>query len=399
MKQIKRAILILSVITLVACGGKKTVEAAIKEKKEQLAKLKDQQAELTKKVAGIEAEIAKLDPSTVVAEKAKLVTLGTIAPEAFSHYIDLQGKIEAVNISYVTPKNGGGQVKALFIKKGDVVKKGQLLLQLDNTIAQQSYTAAENGLKTLRTQLDFAKTIYKKQKALWAENIGTEVQLLTAKNNVDNLQAQLATSEAQAKVYKDQLEFANVYADVSGVADDVNVRVGEAFIGVMGTLPQIKIVNASDLKVTVNIPENYLNKVHVGSHIKVNLPDIKKTIEATVTVASNLIDANSRSFYVEAKIPSDKDFHPNQIALVNIQDYTNPKAITLPVNTLQNDEKGKYVMVAVQEGAKLIAKKKAVTIGDLYGDKLEVKSGLAAGEVVITEGYQGLYEGQLLTTK
>jgi len=399
MKQIKSGILILSVITLVACGGKKTVEAAIKEKKEQLAKLKDQQAELTKKVAGIEAEIAKLDPSTVVAEKAKLVTLGTIAPEAFSHYIDLQGKIEAVNISYVTPKNGGGQVKALFVKKGDVVKKGQLLLQLDNTIAQQSYTAAENGLKTLRTQLDFAKTIYKKQKALWAENIGTEVQLLTAKNNVDNLQTQLTTSEAQVKLYKDQLEFANVYADVSGVADDVNVRVGEAFVGIMGTIPQIKIVNESDLKVTVNIPENYLNKVHVGSRIKVNLPDIKKTIEATVTVASNLIDANSRSFYVEAKIPSDKEFHPNQIALVNIQDYTNAKAIAISVNTLQNDEKGKYVMVAVQEGAKLIAKKKEVIIGDLYGDKLEVKSGIVAGDVIITEGYQGLYEGQLLTTK
>ncbi len=399
MKQIKRAILILSVITMAACGGNKTGDAAIKEKKDQLAKLKDQQTDITKKIAGLEAEIAKLDPSSVQAEKAKLVTLSTIAPQEFSHFIDLEGKIEAVNISYVTPKNGGGQVKALFVKKGDVVKKGQLLLQLDNTIAQQSYTAAENGLKTLRTQLDFAKTIYKKQKALWAENIGTEVQLLTAKNNVDNLQTQLTTSEAQVKIYKDQLEFANVYADVSGIADDVNVRVGEAFVGMAGTLAQIKIVNASDLKVTVNIPENYLNKVHVGSRIKVNLPDIKKTIEATVTVASSLIDASSRSFYVEAKIPADKDFHPNQIALVNIQDYTNPKAITVPINTLQSDEKGKYVMVAVQEGNRLVAKKKTVTIGELYGDSLEIKSGLVVGDVIVTEGYQGLYENQLLTIK
>ena len=399
MKQIKRAILILSVITMAACGGNKTGDAAIKEKKDQLAKLKDQQSDITKKIAGLEAEIAKLDPSSVQAEKAKLVTLSTIAPQEFSHFIDLEGKIEAVNISYVTPKNGGGQVKALFVKKGDVVKKGQLLLQLDNTIAQQSYTAAENGLKTLRTQLDFAKTIYKKQKALWAENIGTEVQLLTAKNNVDNLQTQLTTSEAQVKIYKDQLEFANVYADVSGIADDVNVRVGEAFVGMAGTLAQIKIVNASDLKVTVNIPENYLNKVHVGSRIKVNLPDIKKTIEATVTVASSLIDASSRSFYVEAKIPADKDFHPNQIALVNIQDYTNPKAITVPINTLQSDEKGKYVMVAVQEGNRLVAKKKTVTIGELYGDSLEIKSGLVVGDVIVTEGYQGLYENQLLTIK
>ena len=399
MKQLKRGILILSVITMAACGGNKTGDPVIKEKKEQLAKLKDQDAAITKQIAGLEAEIAKLDPSSVVTEKAKLVTLNTIAPTPFSHFIDLEGKIEAVNISYVTPKNGGGQVKALFVKKGDEVKKGQLLLQLDNTIAKQSLAAAEDGLKTLRTQLDFAKTIYKKQKALWAEQIGTEVQLLTAKNNVDNLQTQLTTSESQVKVYKEQLEFSNVYSNVDGVADEVNVRVGEAFVGVLGTLPQIKIVNASDLKVTVNIPENYLNKVKAGSRIRVNLPDIKKTIEANVTVASNLIDANSRSFYVEAKIPSDKNFHPNQIALVNIQDYTNAKAITVPINTLQSDEKGKYVMVAVQEGNRLVAKKKVVTIGELYGDALEIKSGLVVGDVIVTEGYQGLYENQLLTIK
>jgi len=399
MKQLKRGILILSVITMAACGGNKTGDAAIKAKKDQLAKLKDQETAITKQIAGLEAELAKLDPSSVVTEKPKLVTLATIAPTPFSHFIDLEGKIEAVNISYVTPKNGGGQVKALFVKKGDEVKKGQLLLQLDNTIAKQSLTAAEEGLQTLHTQLDFAKTIYKKQKALWAENIGTEVQLLTAKNNVDNLETQLKTSEAQVKLYRDQLDFSNVYSDVDGIADDVNVRVGEAFTGVMGAAPQIKIVNANDLKVSVDIPENYLNKVHVGSHIRVILPDIKKTIEATVTVASNLIDANSRSFYVEAKIPADKDFHPNQIALVNIEDYTNPKAITVPINTLQSDEKGKYVMTAVQEGSKLTAKKKSVTIGELYGNDLEIKSGLVTGDVIIVEGYQGLYEGQLLTIK
>ena len=399
MKQLRTTILIISVITMAACGGKKAGDAGIQGKKDQLAKLKEQQTALVTQIAGLEAEIAKLYPSSVVSEKAKLVAIETVAPQPFSHFIDLEGKVEAVNISYVTPKNGGGQVKAIFVKKGDQVKKGQLLLQLDNIIAKQSLAAGEQGLKTLRTQLNFAKTLYEKQKSLWAENIGTEVQLITAKNNVESLESQLKATEEQVKISKEQLNFTNVYADVSGVADEVNVRVGEAFTGVLGNAPQIKIVNASDLKVVVNIPENYINKVHVGSRIKVNLPDIKKTIEATVTVASNLIDANSRSFYVEAKIPSDNSFHPNQIALVNIQDYTNAKAITVSVNTLQNDEKGKYVMVAAQEGSKLVAKKKPVTIGDLYADKLEIKSGIAVGDVVITEGYQGLYEGQLLTTK
>ena len=399
MKQLRKVILVAAMIVIAACGTKKTGDAAVAEKKAELAKLKEQQTSLVSKIAGLETEIAKLDTSSVQAEKAKLVAISTIGTETFSHYLDLQGKIEAMNISYVTPKNGGGQVKAIFVKKGQEVKKGQLLLQLDNTIAKQSYVTAEQGLQTLRTQLAFAKTIYQKQKNLWAENIGTEVQLLTAKNNVDNLQSQLSTSEEQVKLYKEQLNFANVYSDVDGVADDVNVRVGEGFTGFSGNGPQIKIVNANDLKVTVNIPENYLNKVEVGSKININLPDIKKTFQATVTVVSNLIDANSRSFYVEAKIPSGKEFHPNQIALVNIQDYTNPKAITVSVNTLQNDDKGKFVMVAVQDGGKLRAKKKNVTIGDLYADKLEIKSGLEVGDVVITDGFQGLYEGQLLTTK
>ncbi|MFP5042238.1 efflux RND transporter periplasmic adaptor subunit [Parasediminibacterium sp. JCM 36343] len=396
MKQIHKIVLLLTVIAIAtACGGKLS---EVDKKKKQLSEMKEQQTKLTTAIAALEAEVAKLDPSSVV-EKAKLVTIDTISKGSFSHFIDLQGKIDAVNISYITPKNGGGQVRAVYVKKGDAVKKGQLLLQLDNTIAKQTLAASQQGLQTLKTQLSFAKTLYQKQKNLWDQNIGTEVQLITAKNNVDNLETQLATSEAQLKIYQEQLNFANIYSDVDGVADDVNVRVGEMFTGVLGNAPQIKIVNTSDLKITVNVPENYLNKVVVGSHIKITLPDIHKTIDAKVTVASSIIDASNRSFYIEAKIPADKDFHPNQVALVNIQDYTNGQAITVPINTLQNDEKGKYVMVALQEGKRIVAKKKMVTIGELYGDKLEIKSGLEVGDAIITEGYQGLYEGLLLTTK
>jgi multidrug efflux pump subunit AcrA (membrane-fusion protein) len=113
---------------------------------------------------------------------------------------------------------------------------------------------------------------------------------------------------------------------------------------------------------------------------------------------SSMIDANTRSFYIEAKLPFDKDFRPNQIALAKIQDYNLPNALVVPVNTLQSDEKGKYVMVAVKENDKLIARKKTVTIGEMYNDNLEIKSGLTAGDQLITEGFQGLYEGQLLTT-
>ncbi|MFY7899524.1 MAG: efflux RND transporter periplasmic adaptor subunit [Chitinophagaceae bacterium] len=398
MQQIhKIMVLAITVVSLTACNSKG--DNAIAKKKAELATLKEQQTKLVSTIATLEAEIYKLDPSSRP-ENTKLVAVAAVTTDNFAHFIDLQGKIEAVNISYITPKNGGGQVRALFVKKGDAVKKGQLLLQLDNTIAKQSVIASEQSLQITKSQLAFAKTIYQKQKNLWEQNIGTEVQLLTAKNNVETLEAQLKSQEEQVKLSKEQLGFCNVYSDVSGVAEDVNVRVGEFFTGIIqGIGAQIKIVNTDNLKVTAEIPENYANKVGVGSKMKVSLPDIGKTYEATISVANKLINASSRTFYVEAKIPSDKIIRPNQIALINIQDYNNSKAITIPVNTQQNDDKGKFVMVAVKEGNKLIAKKKAITTGDFYGDKLEIKSGLAIGDQIIIEGYQGLYDGQLITTK
>jgi multidrug efflux pump subunit AcrA (membrane-fusion protein) len=161
---------------------------------------------------------------------------------------------------------------------------------------------------------------------------------------------------------------------------------------------QIKIVNTTQLKVTTQIPENYIDRVTTGKVINITLPDINKTVSSNISLTGKIIDPNSRSFYVEAKIPSEKDFHPNQIALVKIMDYSNTKAISVPVNTLQSDEKGKYVMVLSKENDKMYARKKMVIIGQFYAEKLEIKSGLALGDQVITEGFQGLFDGQLIST-
>jgi len=387
-------LLFVITVTLAACGSKKDSNVALAEKKTKLEELKKQQSKLENDITALEKEIAVLDTSSAKSEKTKLVVLTPVVVAPFTHYIDLQGKVEAVNISYVTPRNGGGQVKELFVKKGDVVSKGQLLLKLDNTIALRNLQFAQKNIQSLKTQLDFANTLYEKQKNLWAQNIGTEVQLITAKNNVENISNQIKATDEQVKIAQEQVNFTNVYADVSGVADDVNIRVGEFFTGA----GQIKIVNTSDLKITTQIPENYLGKVSVGTHIKVTLPDINKTIDAVITVAGKLIDANSRSFFVEAKIPPSNAFYPNQVAMVRIQDYTSANAITAPLNTVQTDDKGKFVMVAVKENNKLVARKKQVTVGELYADMQEIKSGLQAGDQIITDGYQSLYDGQLLTT-
>lgn len=396
MQKIFTILVLAASVTLVSCGAGSTEanSGAAAEQKAKLAELKKQKDGIDAEIAKLEAEIAKLDPASAKPDNAKLVALSAVAPETFTHYIDLQGKIESENISFVTPRGGGGQVKAVYIKRGDVVKKGQLILKLDDALQRQSVIAAEQGLETLKTQLSFAKTLYQKQKNLWEQNIGTEVQLITAKNNVETLENQLKSAEEQVKLSREQLAFTSVYSDVSGVAEEVNIRVGEIFAGP----GQIKIVNTSNLKVTTEVPENYIDRVNNGTRLKITLPDINKTVEAKVSVSGKIINPISRSFFIEARMPNDKDFRPNQIAMVQIQDYTINNAITVPVNTLQNDEKGKYVMVAVKENGKMIAKKKVVIVGEFYGDKLEVKSGLQAGDMVITEGYQSLYDGQVITT-
>ena len=395
---LKTLIALVVISFAVACGGsKKEDSAAINEKKAELQQLKKQQEELKAKIDKVEEELAKIDTAAGKAEKEKLVTTTPIQTENFEHYIDLQGTIDAENIAYVTPRNGGGQVKEVLVRQGDAVRKGQLLLRLDDAITKESLTAANQRLAELRTQITYAKDLAQRQQNLWSQGIGTEVQLITAKNNVASLENQLKSAEAGIKVNQEQVNTSNVYAEMDGVADEVTIKVGEFFTGspLQGV---IRIVNTSKLKVTAQVPETYLGKVHTGSKVNVHLPDINKDLTAAITTSGKLIDPLSRAFYIEARIAPDRDLRPNQVALVKIQDYANPNAITIPVNTLQNDEKGKFVMVAAKEGTKMVARKKQVGVGELYGDKLEVKIGLAVGDVLITDGFQGLYDGQLITT-
>ena len=389
------------VVLLAACGSAaKDEKGGLTDKKAELEGLKKQQSEISKKITELEKSIAVLDPEAAGA-KPKLVTLTTIGIDTFTHFIDLQGKIDAENVAYVAPRGQGGTVKAIFVKEGQNIRKGQLVLKLDDAIARQRVAAAQQQIAGLESQVKLAQSVYERQQNLWKQNIGTEVQVLQAKTNAEAIQSQLNAARANVRLAQEQAGLSNVYAEMSGVVDQVNVKVGEFFSpqSAASTGSGIRVVNNANLKVLVQVPENYLGKVKEGSVLEITLPEAgNKTITTKVSVAGRFIDPNTRSFYVEGRIPTEKEFRPNQIAMVRIKDYSSDNAITISVNTLQNDEKGKYVMVAVTEKGKTIARKRVVTVGGLYGDKLEVKSGLQKGDVLITDGFQNLYDGQLITT-
>jgi RND family efflux transporter MFP subunit len=379
--------LVLIGILLSGCGNStKDSKGELSDKKAELEKLKGEQSKINQQIAKLEQDIAKLDPNAS-AGVAKLVSITPVQNSAFEHFIEIQGTVEATNISYVAPPNGqGGVVKALYVTQGQNVRRGQVLARLDDQLIRQQ-------IEPIRVQLNAANDTYKRTKNLYDQGIGTYQSVLNAKTQVETLQGNIATIERQAALM-------TVTAPQSGVADIVNVRVGETFMGSTPQGPQIRIVNTGDLKIKANIPENYQNRVAVGSSVEIILPDENnRIVNATVTVVGKIIDPATRTFYIEAKVPSSSNLKPNQVAKVHIKDYGNKNAIAVPVNTLQNDEAGKYVMLAVKEGDKLIARKRTITVGELYADNLEVKSGLQAGDQLITEGFQSLYDGQLITTK
>ncbi len=379
-----------------SCGGNEKNGNSLAEKKAALEKIKSEHAAITAKMSALEAEIAKLDTSNANALTAKLVGLTSITNQPFAHYIDLQGSVTSDNVSYVSPRMGPGQVKAIYVKKGDQVKQGQLLLKLDDAVMRQSVYASQKALETLKTQLNFAKDIYQRQGNLWKDGIGTEVQYISAKNNVQSLENQLAASEEQIKVAQEQLKSTNIYADVTGVVDDLNVRVGEIFNGIAGVTPQIKLVSTAGLKVITQVPENYAGKIKVGSKVIIRFPDLNKTLSGTVATTSRTINTNNRSFDAEVNIGYDPAIRPNQLAELKFQDYETSSAIAISVNTVQTDEKGKYVYIAVQEGNRMVARKKNIVVGEMYGQMIEVKSGLTLNDALITDGYQNIYDGQLV---
>jgi membrane fusion protein (multidrug efflux system) len=382
-----------SSLLLASCGsGSVPKNESLEGKKAQLDSLKNQQDKLAKQITSLETDIAKIDTSFGVKEKAKLVTLTALEPTSFTHYIDLQGDVEAVNYSNIAPQGNGGVVREIYVKQGDHVNKGQLLLKLDNAVQ-------EHQLANAQTQLAYAKDLYQRRKNLWDEKIGTEVDLINAKNQVDQ-------AEVSVKIYQEQLNWTNVYSDISGTVNYLALKVGELFspaIQAQSTVnnpAQIQILNTDNLKVVVQVPEIYQERVKVGTPVKIALPGLgNKEIIGTVHIAGKVINTGNRSFQVEILIPNSNDIRANQVAIVKLQDYTASKVVTIPINTLQTDETGKYVLVGIQQNGKTVAHKKPITIGQTYADKVQVMGGLQPGDQLITDGYQGLYEGQLITTQ
>jgi RND family efflux transporter MFP subunit len=366
----KKLLLVLAIVsTIVACSS-----SGAGDKKTELENLKKQKKELDDKIKKLETEIAKGDSSR--SEKALLVSVTEATPVTFAHYIELQGRVDAEDNVTVTPQMPG-TIQNVYVTVGQNVKRGQVLAALDAA----TINAQIEGIKK---NWELANTLYEKQKSLWEQNIGTEVQYLTAKNQKESL-------EKQVNMLTQQYELTKLVSPINGVVDEVDIKTGQAAApGFAG----IRVVNFSNLKVKGEVSETYSSLVHEGDKVKIFFPDLNKEIDSKISYAARVINQQSRSFTVESKLSGQNEFKPNMIALLKILDYEKKDAFVLPINLIQKSEDASFIYVASDENGRKVAKRQTVTVGKVYNGQVEIISGLNAGDKVITVGYQDLVGGQ-----
>jgi membrane fusion protein, multidrug efflux system len=353
----------------VACSN------APKDKETQLAELKAQHSNISKEITKLEKEIAAgkpaNDPSKI---KSKEVVVTDLQPKAFEHYVKTQGSVESEQNIDVSAKTMGVVTKVL-VREGEQVSAGQTLAQIDNSLIV-------TGIEELKSSLELANTVYNRQKNLWDQKIGTEVQFLQAKSNKESLEKRLASMN-------EQLDMTRIKSPISGVVDRIDVKAGQ---NIAPGVPAARIVNNSDLKIVATISEVYSTRLKKGDKVTVTFPDLNKTFTSKLSFVARNIDPMSRTFAVEADLPSSPDLRPNMTAVVRVVFETAPQAIVVPINVVQNINNEKVVYVAEAKGAQTVARKKVVTVEGIYDNQAQV-TGLSVGDKLITTGFQGLADG------
>lgn len=359
----------LVVLMFVAACGPKTVD-----KNAELDNLIKEQAAVNEKIRLLRAELEKKGEMET---KARRIETSDIKPSLFIHYIEVQAKVDGDQNVNVAPQIPGTVVK-VDVTPGQQVTKGQRLASLDDAILLQ-------GIKELQTQIDFATTVFNKQKSLWDRKIGTQMQYLTAENNMKALENKMAT-------LREQVRMSQIVSPINGTVDNVSIKAGQA---IAPGMPCINVVNLNGLKVKGELAESYIDNVKTGDAVVIKFPDNDIEINAKATYVSKVINALTRTFTVEVRLDdAPSGLRPGMVAVMKVADYKKEATMSVPVSNIQTDENGNYVMVVVNQNGKPIARKKSVQTGNTYGGKVEITEGLVVGDKLISKGFQGLNEGQ-----
>jgi len=364
---------------LAACSGKEataSVDTIIASK--NVTNIKAKRAELQAELSKLDEAIAGLDTK----KEEALVAVEKVKDTVFSHYLEVQGNVNTKENILIQPEVPGTLVTLNAIA-GQHVTKGQILGRVDDGGGSQQLASLEN-------QFALAKTTFERQKNLWNQKIGSEIQFLNAQTQM--ISAQKAVAQAKAQLGKTVIK-----APFTGVIDEVFVERGEVVAA--GAKGLMRIVNLNNMYVSTSIPETYIGKLKVGTTVDVNLTALGKNFVGKVRQVANNINPSNRTFGIEVAVPNTENLlRPNQVAKLKVIDYVNKNAIIVPTNVIQEDGQGnKFVFVATDiKGKTGTAKKVIVTLGQSSDNVTEILSGLSAEDIIVTEGVNAISEGMKL---
>jgi membrane fusion protein, multidrug efflux system len=368
----KRILIIFSVLLIASCAPKDN-EAIQK----QIASHKNKVNKLNRKIADLEQKLAE---DTLSGAKT-LVETEEVKLREFEHFITLSGTVVPEQEAFISPEING-QVSQVHVREGQKVSRGTRLITLKTDVTQAS-------IREVETSLELASNLYERQRELWDQKIGSEVQYLQARNNKESLEARLAT-------LKEQMGMAVITAPFNGVVDRISIKEGEL---ASPGMPMLHLLNLQRLKITANLSESYLQDVQRGEMVEIefpSFPELSKTLP--VSRVGTVIDNKSRTFEVEILYDnSDERVKPNQFVNIQINDFRAEEAIVVPSIIIRQDIQGNFLFIASGEQGDMKAEKVYVKRGRTFGEETMVEEGLQPGQQIITRGYNLVKNGTEIT--
>lgn len=366
----KILIALTTAVILSACGSTPVNDEAANRK--LLQQYKQDLHTLEQQIEALETELNSTEKEEIIKISATELTA-----QKFEHFIEVTGKVEA-ELDVDVSAESAGVIREVYVVEGDWVNKGDLMAKLNTEML-------ESSIEELEVQLDLATTNYERQKNLWDQNIGSEMEFLQAKNGKNSLEKRIQSMQAQVAM-------AEVRSPVSGIVDVVYQKKGH--IG-SPQVPFAKVINTNKIKIYADISESYVTKINKGDKVTVIFPALAgKSVEAKIDQIGNTIDPNNRTFRVRINLNNpDNKIKPNLVSIVTLRDYINEKAIVVPSLYIKEDFNGHYTYIVEKQGAKNVAKKVYVIPGITDNNMTEVTEGLDVGTMVVSQGYNQITDG------
>ena len=372
-------------IILISCNpGKSEITIKHSQSNNSISDLNAKKAEYSKKINELNLELDKINEAIKSLggdEKRTLITAFEVKKQPFEHEIEVQANIKTRQNVLIFPEFSGRLIE-IKVTEGQKVKKGKLLAVIDDA-------GLKSQLDQMKLELSLAKTSYNRTKRLWDQKIGSEMMYLESRTRYRGAQKQVSQM-------RKQLARTKIYAPFDGIIDEIPARLGSNLVP--GVTPVLRIVNLDNMFAESDVPENYIPNIRVGSKATVTIPALNQSQKTEIEKTGNFVTASNRTFRVEAPLKNPNGFiKPNLNARLNIIDYFNPEALTIPLRVLREDSNGQvYVFVLIQPEEKdgYTTEKRNVKLGKSKNEIVEILKGITVGELIVDDGVNLLVDNQ-----